>query len=371
MRRLRSPGALALAAALLAMLAPAGHAGSPRVVGGTDSTIARWPAIAAITIRGGDDAFAQQFCGGTVIAPRFVLTAAHCVSDDFEQVPAGRLLVRLGSDDLRGARAIERRVRSVRVHPRWDATLLLNDVALLELARPVSIPPIRLVAAGESALEAPGRAARVAGWGALTDVGAVYPSQLQEAPLELGDPAVCGADDQWGDVFAPAVHLCAGVPDRSRDACFGDSGGPLVVDDGATPVQVGIVSFGAGCAAVDSPYGVYGRIAGLRAFIDAASGPDPGVSGTRWSYRGGVLRLRAKVRPNGERAFWSFRLERHRRGSLIQPFARLAGTGSGLVDVALRIPHVRPGRYVVRVVVVTEDGVTTLGRPRTIRLPAA
>ncbi len=163
------------------------------------------------------------------------------------------------------------------------------------------------------------------------------------------------------------MHVCAGAPDRSRDACYGDSGGPLVVQSGGAPVQVGIVCFGDGCAIAGTPYGVYARVSGLRAFIDAASGPDPGVSATKAGYRRGVLRLRARVVPNGEQAFWSFRVERHRKGALLQPFEPLAA-GPGPVDVALAIPHVRPGRYVVRVVVITGDGVTTLGRPRTLRL---
>lgn len=171
------------------------------------------------------------------------------------------------------------RVRSVHLHPDYDPALSQNaDYALIELNERVLRPRISLPSAGDSALTAAGRTATVTGWGSTLGYGpddeevqADAPPQLQRVSLPLiantdcNDVYVALAEDAAGEPLPEGTKLitdnmiCAGEPEGGVDSCQGDSGGPLTVEEEGVTFQVGVVSFGEGCAAPGIP-GVYARL---------------------------------------------------------------------------------------------------------------
>ena len=241
---------LALVLAIAVVAAPAAHS----VVNGTPVEEGDRSFMAAIM----DGDF--QFCGGSVVAPAVVVTAAHCFVDPIsgeESIPED-LAVSVGSTDYTAGEVID--VVEVIVHPDY-ADESSADVAVLRLAEtvPASVTPISLATAADDALEAPGSPAIVAGWGSQTPiVGQVPPldTDLYEVELRVvadDDPA-CGTPD-------PDDQVCAA--DFLEDSCQGDSGGPLFADLPEGEVQIGIVSSGVGCG-VPEFAGYYTEINGPR-----------------------------------------------------------------------------------------------------------
>ncbi len=272
-RRRRSPRT-AVAAALLAAVSatPAGAASDtwpiePRVVNGSLAESDDYPFVAALLSSGVADPFAAQFCGGSVVAPSIVITAAHCVDD----LPAIDVLV--NTDRLVSGHGDRIPVASILVHPHWDRFTARNDLALLYLASPSSARRIRVVQKAGDFRAAPHEIARVAGYGCVEyDAGSGacngYPDRMYKAALPLL------SDDECRTGLGPDYHArtmrCAGgtsAGGHAPDSCFGDSGGPLVVKGPAgsgRPLLVGLVSWGPGCG--DSP-SAYTRLSRHRGWL--------------------------------------------------------------------------------------------------------
>jgi trypsin len=189
-----------------------------------------------------DDIFNGQFCGGTLVAPDRVMTAAHCVAGK----DATRVEAVVGADNLCRGRPIDGvrlGVRKVETHPRYDAASAAFDLALLTIDHrfPDAIHPI-----GRADLS-DGPAVAL-GWGRAS-LGGVPACRLIRNDLELlGDRRCTARIDLSGErAFDPSSMTCAIRADGS-DACVGDSGGPLFI--GPTldeAVLVGVVSWGRGC----------------------------------------------------------------------------------------------------------------------------
>ena len=302
--------ALVLGLMLLAAVAPAAAASEPqpRIVNGTIAGPGEYPAQGFLLVDVGGGLAAG--CGGTVVAARKFVTAAHCViGDDGKPRPASAFSVFLGEVNQTDFGAAERPVVSAAtLHPDYaeDAGGNTNDVGVLTFAAPVTAVPARLIRPNEAALWAPGATARIIGWGDTFQGQGTGSNELREANVPMRSDADCAA--AYGGFFVAATMVCAGAadPPGSSDTCQGDSGGPLLVADGAAFVLAGVVSFGNGCNRRGFP-GIYTRV-GAQPLNAWVRGQVAGVDFTipTASPRAGEPVAFAATSPAGANFSWDF-----------------------------------------------------------------
>ncbi|PRY59711.1 serine protease [Glycomyces artemisiae] len=227
-----------------------------QVVGGGPAAEGQYPWLVSIGDELPGEPAAEHFCGGSVIAPNVVLTAAHCV----EEKNAVDITVLAGSVDLESPGLNEADVAEIHLAHDWnDPVEFANDWALLLLEEELDVEPIDLAADPEvyDVLE-------TAGWGNLGDD--TYPTAAQWVEVPFVTDADCQAAYP-GEVDAQTM-LCAGDLEHGGvDSCDGDSGGPLMADRDGELVLAGIVSWGYECAVAGQP-GVYAEVADFNGAID-------------------------------------------------------------------------------------------------------
>lgn len=237
---------------------PSGRRHETRIVGGRPSDQGLWPwAVALAFERQGK---LVQYCGGSLIAPNWVLTAAHC-----EVLASDKAII--GRGDLNGTDGEVVDVELVKNHARYDSDMNDNDVAVVKLQKSLQAPTVQLIA---GASDSPGSVATVVGWGAFSEGSPTSPV-LQQVEVPIVDNAGCQAGYAGTTVHITGNMLCAGLSQGGKDSCQGDSGGPLVVKgSGGNWQQAGIVSFGIGCARPNR-YGVYTRVSKYVPWIKACT----------------------------------------------------------------------------------------------------
>jgi len=231
----------------------------PKVVGGHQAPQGAYPWMTALVMRG-QTPVNGQFCGGALIHPQWVLSAAHCV----EGMSASSLDVLVGGYDLRSSTDGTRvSVSQIVIHPRFSTVkgALVNDFALLKLSQPLTgVPVLSLVDATSQV--APGTPVKGMGWGTTSEAGRQSPILLE---VDMNLVSLTEASEVYPGLSE--AHLAAGVPGGGRDTCQGDSGGPLVVSDGRGGWRhAGTVSFGDGCGRDGTP-GIYGNTINYRSWI--------------------------------------------------------------------------------------------------------
>lgn len=240
-----------------------------RVIGGKDADRGEYPFQAFVLANGG-------MCGGTLVSPTTVLTAAHCVtaSKTKRKLHGSAFRVRLGSIDAYSGGEYYKSVKRVVVHENYNPDTLENDIAILELSKPSRIAPVQL-----EGFSAPGiddarlRAIQgtVLGWGRIDPKDEWQTSSVLKfasVPMVPG-PQCQGKLPRGFERFGAidARRLCAGG-EGGVDTCNGDSGGPLVVrQPNGNFVQLGLTSLGARVCGQKGVYGVYTRIGAFTAFL--------------------------------------------------------------------------------------------------------
>ncbi|XP_038150078.1 transmembrane protease serine 3 isoform X2 [Cyprinodon tularosa] len=221
-----------------------------RIVGGNTSKPGQFPWQASLHFR------SEHLCGGSIIASRWILTAAHCVYG-FEDSSLWTVHVGLTEQLIHGAHSLT--VKRIVYHAQYQPKGLDYDIALMRLEEPLVfnglVEPICLPNYGEEFTE--GTMCWISGWGATEEDGESS-IVLRAARIPLISTKTCNQPEVYKGLISSWM-ICAGYLEGRIDSCQGDSGGPLACEDATVWKLVGATSWGIGCAERNKP-GVYTRI---------------------------------------------------------------------------------------------------------------
>jgi len=265
-----------------------------RIIGGEPAPEGAWPSTVAVMYNNFSVAVnldIRQGCGGSLIAPDVVLTAAHCIKSAngfgvVEVHPPYSIIA--GRNNLENrSQGEEILIKEIRLHPRYNPISVNNDIALLFLESNASSRILPLISASEWRMLKKGALLTTTGWG-VTDVNSsVGSAVLNQVDVRLQVTRTCKRNlinylssstrkqrdteefKQLKSRIKSGVTrnmFCAGINRGGKDACLGDSGGPLYGTVNGITKQVGIVSWGYGCAERKLP-GVYTKLANYEQWV--------------------------------------------------------------------------------------------------------
>ena len=257
-----------------------------RIVGGKDTDIRSVPwQVFVYRDAPGPGGY---ICGGSFISTRWIITAAHCVTDEVGAVvPAAELKVYSGMSNLLKRNAShESLVTQIQPHPGYSSANVINDIALVELASPVTFGSKRSAItlpfdADATTWPANKTAVKISGWGRVSTNGS-SPNVLRSATINVKggplDPWSCG---EWSLAaqYDPVQNLCAGWKRNGKDICQGDSGGPYAIKVSGLWTLAGVTSFNSGQCGKSALPGIAVRITSFRNWLIP---PPPG--NLTWTY---------------------------------------------------------------------------------------
>lgn len=247
-----------------AAAAAAADIDAPQIINGKKSPKGKWPGQVALLQANISSNYDAQFCGGSLIRKKWVLTAAHCV-EPFTYVNEIEVLYKTNSLNKGGKRV---KAAAVIYHGSYDSKTFDYDIAVIKLQKNAKPKAFYKNVSKKKAkkLTKPGRDAYVMGWGNTSTTSKVYPVDLREVMVPFVSRKKCNGSNSYnGDITNRMI--CAGFMQGGKDACQGDSGGPLMVKyKGKWRTQAGIVSWGIGCAKKNFP-GVYTDLGDFQKWI--------------------------------------------------------------------------------------------------------
>ena len=228
------------------------------IIGGDDARIGEFPFQASIQYKHG-----EHFCGGTLIRSNWVLTAAHCMDISKERVE-----VLIGLHDRRNEIDAEKfSVKRIIKHKKYNPREIEFDIALIELDGHSKYEPIKLNTEDFHVSPIVPPMGWVSGWGVLREGANFLPYILQKVQLPLINFEHCNSKAGYDGKLKDHM-ICAGFKNGGKDSCQCDSGGPLFfIDENFQPLQIGIVSYGEGCARPHK-FGVYTKVSSFIEWID-------------------------------------------------------------------------------------------------------
>ncbi|KAJ8704950.1 hypothetical protein PYW08_012270 [Mythimna loreyi] len=260
------------------------YTGVELIVGGENAKLGEFPHMAAIGWADFNGGY-KFSCGGSLISPRYVLTAAHCSQDRNAQTPEP-VVVRLGDQNIDnrvadGASPVDVAIRRFIQHPDYNSPKVYDDIALIELVANVrfssSIRPACLWNKPELGQH---QSVIATGWGKLNSRSQETAKELQKVSLPILDITLCNEtlksliSRNWRFGFIDS-QICAGDLRGGKDTCQGDSGAPIQVvssDNSCIFHIVGITSFGKNCGDADRP-AVYTRVSSYLDWIEGIVWP--------------------------------------------------------------------------------------------------